>query len=770
VTHENEKFGRAEAPGRSEDARLLTGGGEFTADLSFPNMAHAVFIRSPHGHADIKAINVTEAATMDGVIAVYTAQDFPNIHTIPCRRAIKGRGGRVSVRPDRFPLAKGRVRHVGEAVAVIIADTKAQAEDAAVLVDVDYAPLDTVTQSAKAIALNAPQIWDDAPNNLCLDWERGDEDAVNAAFETAAHRVSLKTRNNRLVVAAMEPRAAIGVSEDDRLTLYACSQGVMTLHGALSQHVLKMPPEKIRVISGDVGGGFGMKTQVYPEYPVVMRAAEKLGRPVKWVASRSESFLSDNAGRDSIMTADMAFDKDGVILALRYHALQNVGAYLSASGPSSPTNNTAMCLAGCYRTPEIYTQVQCVFTNTAPLGPYRGAGRPEAAYMIERLMDMAADETGIDRVEIRRRNFVTPDQMPYTTPLDITYDTGEFEAILDKGLQLADWNGFATRRDVSEKNQKIRGLGIATFLEHAGAQTVESARIEFDENGGVILHSGAQSQGQGHIDSLGMLVAETLRLPRDKITVVQGDSDLSPTAGSTTGSRTMSVGGGAFHKAALEIIEKAKILAADHFECAVQDVEFEASGFRIAGTDQHLAFETLIAQSPTGALNTSVDYEAAAPTFPNGCHIAEVEIDPATGAMTLERYTGVDDSGRIINHMVVDGQLHGGIAQGAGQVMMEDGIYGDDGQLLAGSFMDYAMPRADTMPSFTLDFHPVHCTSNAIGVKGAGESGTIGSIPAVMNAVTDALKSVGVPPENMVEMPATPNALWRALTGHAPAG
>ena len=761
---EDEKFGRAEAPGRSEDARLLTGKGQFTADLDFPDMAHAVFVRSPHGHADIEGIDSKDAANAPGVLGVFTAEDFPDIHTIPCTRDAVGRDGRDLVKPDRYPLARGRVRHVGEAVAVVVADSRAQAEDAADLVMVDYAPLDAVTKPEKAIADGAPQLWPDAPNNVLLDWETGDEATVAAAFDQASHLIELETRNNRLMVAAMEPRAAIGRVEDGRLTLYAGSQGVMTMHTQISKHVLKMEkPDELRIITGDVGGGFGMKTQAYPEYPVVLKAAEKLDRPVKWVGTRAESFAVDNAGRDSQLTAKLALDENGGILALWYHSIQGMGAYLAASGPGSPTRNTAMCLSGCYRIPAIYAHVQCVFTNTAPIGPYRGAGRPEAAYMLERLMDLAAKETGLDRTEIRRRNFIPPDDMPYSTPLDVTYDSGEFEAILEKALPFADWDGFATRRDDTESAGKFRGLGIATFLEHAGAQTAESARIGFDESGRVVLYSGAQSQGQGHINTFAQLISETLGLPKDRITMVQGDSDLSPKAGSTTGSRTMSVGGGAFHKAALEVIEHAKTLAADHFECAPEDIEFDDGIFRIAGTDQTVRFETLIDQSPKGALDAEVDYDAAAPTYPNGCHIAEVEIDPETGTVSLERYTGVDDSGRVINHMIVDGQLHGGIVQGAGQVLMEHGVYDDDGQLIAGSFMDYAMPHADDMPSFTLDFHPVPCRTNAIGVKGAGESGTIGALPAVMNAITDALASAGVTAENMVEMPATPEAVWRAL-------
>ena len=762
--NKDEKFGRAEAPGRSEDARLLTGKGRFTADLDFPDMVHAVFVRSPYGHADIKNIDLAEAAAALGVVGVFTADDFPNIHSIPCARVILGRDGRELVRPDRFPLAKGRVRHVGECVAVVIAETKALAEDAADLVMIDYAPLEAVARPERAIKDSAPQLWPEAPNNILLDWDTGDKDAVDTAFKKAKYRIRLDTRNNRLMVSALEPRAAIGRLEAGRLTIYTCSQGVMTMHTQLSKHALKLDnPSNLRIVSGDVGGGFGMKTQAYPEYPVILRAAERLKRPVKWVGTRTESFASDNSARDSQLTAELALDEDGIILALRYRSIQGMGAYLSASGPSSPTRNTSMCLSGCYKIPHIYAHVECVFTNTAPVGPYRGAGRPEAAYVLERLMDMAAVETGIERTEIRRRNFIPPNAMPYSTPLDVTYDSGEFENILDKALRFADWDGFATRRKTSEADGKIRGLGIATFLEHAGAQTAESARIGFDDDGKIILFSGAQSQGQGHINTFRQLLSEILGVSEDRITMVQGDSDLSPTAGSTTGSRTMAVGGGAFHMAALEVIEKARNLAADQLECAVEDVEFNDGVYRVTGTDRTVTLENIIDMVPNEALETEVDYDAAAPTYPNGCHIAEVEIDPETGTLNLERYTGVDDSGYIINHMIVDGQLHGGIAQGAGQVMMENAIYSEDGQLLTGSYMDYAMPRADNMPSFALDFHPVPCRTNAIGVKGAGESGTIGAIPTVMNAIVDALKSAGVSSENMIDMPATPDKLWRVL-------
>ena len=766
MTNENEKYGRSEAPGRSEDARLLTGKGQFTADLTFPNMAHAVFVRSPHGHAEIACIDSSLALAKPGVIAVYAADDLQNIHPIPCTRIAQGRNGEKPVCPDRWPLAKERVRHVGEAVAVVIAETRTQAEDAAELVNVDYLPLDSIVRPEKAILDGAPQIWPNIANNLILDWDDGDKPATDRAFQTAAHTVKLVTRNNRLVVSAMEPRAAIGRVEDGRLTLYACSQGVKTLHSQLASLALRLNnPDDLRIVTGDVGGGFGMKTQCYPEYPVILRAAERLGRAVKWVANRAESFASDNSARDSQLTAEIALDNNGVIQALRYHSIQGMGAYLSASGPSSPTRNTAMCLSGCYRIPSIYIQVECVFTNTAPIGPYRGAGRPEAAYVIERLMDMASETTGIGRTEIRRRNFIPSEDMPYSTPLKVTYDSGEFNEILEKALPLADWDGFEMRRAVSENLGLLRGLGIACFLEHAGANTSESARIGFDEDNRLVLFSGAQSQGQGHIDAFRKLISETLGVSPERVTMVQGDSDISPSAGSTTGSRTMAVGGGAFHKAGLALIEKARLLAANQFECAPADVEFKKGFFLVAGTDRTVTLEKIIDTAPPGALDTEVNYEADAPTYPNGCHIAEIEIDPKTGALTLDRYTGVDDSGRIINHMIVDGQLHGGIAQGAGQVLMEDLIYDDDGQLISGSYMDYAMPRADNMPNFKLDFHPVPCRTNAIGVKGAGESGTIAALPTIMNAIANALKSAGVSNANMIDMPATPEKIWRALNG-----
>ena len=764
MTSENKKYGRFEAPGRSEDAKLLTGKGQFTADLTFPDMAYAVFVRSPHGHAEILSIDTSTSLDMAGVLAVYTADDLQNIFPIPCTKIAKGRDGRTPLCPDRWPLARDRVRHLGEAVAVVIAETRTQAEDAAELVNIEYLPLEAVTRPEKALENEAPLIWPKIANNLILDWEDGDKSATESAFANAAHVVKLITHNNRLIVSAMEPRAAVGRVEDGRLTLYACSQGVKTLHTQLAKLALRLNnPNDLRIVTGDVGGGFGMKTQCYPEYPVILRSAERLGRPVKWVASREESFTSDNSARDSQLTAEMALDNSGIIQGLRYHSIQGMGAYLSASGPGSPTRNTAMCLSGCYRIPSIYIQVKCVFTNTAPIGPYRGAGRPEAAYVIERLMDMASEELSIERTEIRKRNFIPPEDMPYSTPLNVTYDSGEFQKVMEKTLPLADWDGFMVRRKKSESVGKLRGLGIACFLEHAGANTIESARIGFDNDNRLVLFSGAQSQGQGHTDAFRQLLSETLFVSPKRIVVVQGDSDLSPIAGSTTGSRTMAVGGGAFHKAGLELIEKARLLAADIFECAPADVEFKEGLFLVVGTDKSVKLENIIDKAPNGALDTEVDYEAAAPTYPNGCHVAEIEIDPQTGAINLDRYTGVDDSGRVINHMIVDGQLHGGITQGAGQVLMEEAVYGDDGQLISGSFMDYAIPRADDMPSFKLDFHPVPCRTNAIGVKGAGESGTIAALPTIMNAITDALKSAGVANPNIVDMPATPETIWRAL-------
>ena len=765
------RYGEAQAPGRTEDLHLLTGHGRFTADASRPNQAYGVFLRSPHAHAEILSVDSAAARAMPGVLGVFTEADLRALGPIPCMMAPPGRDGREPVKPPRHPLARGRVRHVGEPVALVVATTEAAALDAAEQVAVDYRVLPAVTEVETAVAADAPILWPDAPANVALDYATGDAEAVEKAFAQAPHVVRLTLANNRLAVCTMEPRAALAEFDaaTGRYTLTTGSQGVTGMRDTLATAILRIPPAKLRVVSGNVGGGFGMKTQPYPEYAPLLHAARTLGRPVKWTASRSESFLSDNQARDGVMHVALALDGDYRFLALKVDALANMGAYLSAAGLGIATRNMAWCMAGVYDTPAIRLECKCVFTNTAPIGPYRGAGRPEASYAIERIVDQAAAELGVDRIELRRRNLIRPTAMPYRTPVTQIYDSGAFEEILDAARALADWDGFPERRDAARKRGRYRGIGIACFIEHAGARLGETARIRFGADGVVTVYSAAQSQGQGHFTTFAQVVAERLGIPFPQVRIVEGDSDIVPDGGQTTGSRSMAVCGAAMIAACDTAIETGKAIAAHLLEASVRDVAYEGGRFRIAGTDRALTLQAVAAGAGTGAwpadvpktLDTDLDFEAEAPTYPNGCHICEVEIDTETGAVTLERYAGVDDVGRVINPMIVDGQMHGGVAQGAGQALGEHCVYDpDSGQLLSGSFMDYTLPRAADLPFFDFAYHPVPCRTNPLGVKGAGKSGTIGAIPTIANAIMDALRQAGV---EAFDMPATPLRVWRML-------
>jgi carbon-monoxide dehydrogenase large subunit len=707
---------------------------------------------------------------MPGVLGVFTEADMRALRPIPCAPPPAGRNGSEAVKPPRPVLARGRVRHVGEPVALVVADSEAAALDAAERVRVDYRVLPAVTDVAAAIAPDAPQLWPEAPGNVALDYEAGDARAVERALAEARHVVRLKVINNRLAVCTMEPRAALAEFDAaaGRYTLSVGSQGVTGMRDTLAA-ILGVGPDRVRVVSGDVGGGFGMKTQPYPEYPALLHAARALGRPVAWTAGRGESFLTDNQARDGVIEATLALDADYRFRALKVEALANMGGYLSAAGLGIATRNMAWCMAGVYDTPAIHLAVKCVFTNTAPIGPYRGAGRPEASYIIERIVDQAAAELGVDRIDLRRRNLIRPAAMPYRTPVTQTYDSGAFEEILDEALVLADWDGFAARREESRRLGRHRGIGVACFIEHAGARLAETARLRFGADGVVTVYSAAQSQGQGHFTSFAQVIAERLGIGFTEVRIVEGDSDIVPSGGQTTGSRSMAVCGGAMMAACDKAIETGKAIAAHLLEASVRDVAYESGRFRIVGTDRALTLQAVAAGAGVGdwptdvpkTMDTDLDYEADAPTFPNGCHVCEVEIDPETGAVTLQRYAGVDDVGRVINRMIVDGQMHGGVAQGAGQALGEHCIYDTgSGQLLSGSFMDYALPRAADLPSFAFAYHPVPCRTNALGVKGAGESGTIGAIPAVANAIMDALRQAGV---NAFDMPATPHRVWRLL-------
>lgn len=764
-----DRFGEAQAPGRIEDRRLLTGGGEFTDDFAEPDQAYAAFLRAPVAHADIRAIDTTAAKTADGVLGVYTSADLGHLGTFPCSKPPMDRPGNELVVPPRHVLAVDRVRHVGEPIACVVAESYEAALDAAEMIDLTLETLPAVQDVETAVSPDAVQLYANADRNIAIDWTFGDTAAAAKIFDDAAHVARISIDNNRLAVCAMEPRAAIASydPEADKYTLRAGSQGVIGMRDTLANAIFHIDKERLRVLSGDVGGGFGMKTQPYPEYAAILVAAQDLGRPVRWTATRGESFLSDNQARDGIIHGELALDAGGRFLGLRASVLANMGAYL-ANGPGIATRNMAWCLSGVYALPLVHLNVQCLFTNTAPIGPYRGAGRPEASYVLERLVDQAAADLNCDPIELRRKNLIPVSAMPYQTAVEQVYDSGDFAAVLDAALPVADWSGFEARQRQSAARGKIRGIGIACVLEHAAANRAESARVTVSEDGRIIVYTGAQSQGQGHFTSFAQVVAGQLGVAPETVVVREGDSDTAPTGGATTGSRSLVVCGGAFIEACDVMVETGGEMAAHILEASSADIEYKEGRFWVAGTDRAVTLQEVATAAATSGwpdtlpatLAAAVDYEAAAPTYPNGCHICEVEIDPDTGQTTLCRYAAVDDVGRIVNQTIVDGQVHGAIVQGVGQVLTELCVYSDDGQLLTGSFMDYAMPRADDVPSFDLAYHPVPCTTNALGAKGAGESGTIGALPAVSNAVMNALRQVGV--QNF-EMPATPERIWRAL-------
>lgn len=766
------KFGIGQAVRRPEDVRLLTGHGQFADDVNRQDQLHGYFLRASYAHGEIRNVGTARAAMAPGVVAIYTGADLiaGGIGTIPAIFDLKSRDGSPLVKPPRHALAVGRVRHVGEPIALIVAETRAEAQDAAELIELEIEPLPAVTDVLDAVRPGAPQLWPDAPANTALDWEMGDGSAVDAAIAKAHHVTRLSLLSNRIVVNALEPRAALAEydASSDRLTLHAPSQGVFAMQRALAGAIFHIPPHKLRVLTGDVGGGFGMKTQPYPEYVAILFAARKLGRPIKWRNDRSESFLSDNQGRDSRFEATLALDAEGNFTALRIASYANLGAYLSAVGHFIPTVQHARSTASVYRTPAIHIHVKCVFTNTTPVGPYRGAGRPEANYVVERLIDTAARETGRDRVALRRQNLIPPSAMPYRTPVGEVYDSGDFAAVLDKALAAADWHGFPARRAQSEANGRLRGIGVSCYLEATGGALEEVADIFFEPDGAVSIVTGTQAMGQGHGTAFPQVVAHRLGVPFERVRLVQGDSDRLNGGGGSVGSRSMFISGGALAEACDQVIERARVAAGHFLEAAVADIEFRDGRFAVAGTDRSIGLLDLAERVRTATglpngvpttLDVRTNYNAAAHTYPNGCHIGEVEIDPETGVAKIVSYLMVDDVGTVINPMIVEGQVHGGVAQGAGQILMEDCIY-RDGQLLTGSFMDYVMPRADDFPPFDVRHHSVPAKTNPLGAKGAGEAGTTGAMPTVMNAILDALSAKGI---MAFEMPATPLRVWEAL-------
>jgi carbon-monoxide dehydrogenase large subunit len=767
------KFGVGQPVSRKEDPTLLRGQGRYTDDVNLAGQAYAVMVRSKLAHGVLKGIDAKAAAAMPGVLAILTNADLEaaGFGPLKCAMNIPARDGSPMKTPPRPSLAKGKVRYVGEAVACVVAETAVQAKDAAEAVELDIEELPAVTNPGDALKPGAPQIHDEAPGNLVLDFHYGDAEAVKKAFGAAAHVTRLEINSNRIVVNAMEPRSAIGSYDpkSERWTLHVGCQGVMGIRGGLAKDVLQVAPDKVRVLTGNVGGSFGMKSQVYPEYGPLLLASKKLGRPVKWTDERSESFLSDHAGRDHQRIAELALDEDGRFLAVRLSGTGNAGAYIYPPMPA--TTNAVKNLIDVYATPAMEVNAQVVFTNTTPVAAYRGAGRPEGNYYMERLIDTAAREMGIDRVEMRRRNHIVPAQMPYKAPSGMNYDSGEFTAVLDKALAASDWNGFEARKAESARHGKLRGRGVGSYLEVTGPPAKEYGGIRFEQDGTITMLSGTLDYGQGHATPFAQVLSEQTGIPFDRFRLLQGDSDQLKVGGGTGGSKSALVGSQAFLEAGDKLIDQGKQIAAHVLEAATADIEFVKGRYVIAGTDRSISIVEL-ADRLRGGLKLPADLPQSLDvshisdnppfSFPNGCHVAEVEIDPDTGTIEVVRYFMVNDFGTVINPMLVAGQAHGGVIQGIGQALMERTVYDPQGQPIAGSFMDYAMPRATDAPDFSIENHSVPCKTNRLGVKGCGEAGCAGALPSVMNAIVDALAGHGV---THIDMPVTPEKVWRVLNG-----
>ena len=768
-----EKVGVAQPVRRVEDPRLLKGAGRYTDDIVLPGMLAGVVLRSPHAAAKLGAIDTSAARALPGIRAIYTAADLKadGIAPLPCAAPVQNKDGSDMAAPPHPALAEGAVHHVGDPVAFIVADTAQQARDAAEAIMVEYDLQPAITDLTGAIEPGAPLVWPQAARNIVFDWEIGDKAATDAAFAKAAHVTKLTVVNNRIVVSSMEARVALADydAQAGRWTLYANTQGGWLVKGLLGP-VFGTEPEKFRVVTPDVGGGFGMKLFLYAEHVLTCYAARKLGRPVKWVSERSEAFVCDTQGRDNVTTGELAIDKDGRFLALRTRNIANMGGYLSTFAPYIPTIAGTGVLASVYGFQAVYANVIGVFTNTVPVDAYRGAGRPEANYLVERLVDAAARELKIDPAELRRRNMVPPDAMPHATPVGKSYDSGDFRRVLDTGLARMDYAGFAARRADAVKQGKRRGFGFSYYLEATGGDPTERAEIRFADDGFVDVYVGTQSTGQGHETAYVQLTANRLGIDGEKIRIRQGDTDTIPVGGGTGGARSLYSEGQAILATTDTVIDKGKQAAAEVLEAAVADITFAAGRFSIVGTDRSIDIlalaETQRKKAAAGQQATTLDAAEVANidfhTFPNGCHMAEVEIDPDTGVVEVVRYTVCDDVGKAVNPLIVRGQVHGGVAQGTGQALFERTAYDpDSGQLLSGSFMDYTLPRASDLPDIEVELVEVPCASNPLGVKGAGEAGAVGSPPAVINAVLDALAQDGI---THIDMPATPEKVWRALS------
>ena len=767
------KYAIGQSVPRTEDPRLLKGRGRYVDDFTLPNQAFAAMVRSPHAHAEIKAIDTSAAMALPGVLAVLTGADYEadGLGGIVGPSPFKRRDGSPMFRPPRPAVTRDRVRHVGQIVAVVVADSVNLAKDAAELVSVDYETLPVVVATDKATNADSPGIWADCPGNESFVYECGDRAATDAAITSAPHVFSHRFVINRVHASTMEPRGALADYDPgrDHYTIYAGMQRPFAARGTLCKNVFHIRENQLRFVTGDMGGSFGMKGAIYPEIPLVAWASRRVGRPVKWRCDRSEGFVADDHARDNVSAVDLALDDDGKFLAFRIRTIANLGAYLSSGGFGPPTNNTGG-LAGVYTTPAIHVEVSAVFTNTCPTSAYRGAGRPEASYILERIIDIAAREMGIDPAEIRRRNLIAPDAMPYKTPLTFTYDCGEFETILDRTLEKARYGSFGDRRARSERDGKLRGIGMSYTIERAAAPQSETAELRFDASGTATLLVGTTPHGQGHETVFKQILCEKLGFEPEDIAVFEGDTDKVSYGTGTGGSRSAAIGGSAVLKAAEKVIEKARKIAAHLLEASDQDIVFEDGRFLIAGTDRSVDFQEAAVAAfkpdkiPTGMEQGLYEFATYSPevnNYPNGCHICEVEVTPETGEIEILDYKVIDDCGVELNPLLVKGQVHGGIAQGAGQALMEDIVYDTgSGQLLSGSFMDYTMPRADNFCAFDVGAYPVPTKTNPLGVKGVGEAGTVGSLAAVMNAVNNALEPVGV---KHVEMPLTPSRVWRAI-------
>ena len=778
------QFGLGQPVRRLEDPRLLMGDGRFADDISVPNQAYAFVVRSPHAHAIIRSIDIGAAIKSTGFLGVLTGADAEEdgIGLMPCLGAHRIAPD-PTLEPPRPILTSDRVRYVGDCVALVIAETPDGARDAAERIYVDYEPLPAVCELADAVLPDAPTVFESVPGNLCTDVSKGDGDAVKRALLDAAHVTRLRLINNRVIANPMEPRAALGMFEQgrDRFTLFAPTQGVHSLRNWLADHIFDLPRHQIRVVTDDVGGGFGVKMILYPEYALVLWAARRFGRPVKWSGDRSEAFLSDAHGRDHVTDATLGLDADGRILALEADTLANMGAYLTTMGPYIPIIG-ANLLSGVYTVPHLHTRIRCVMTNTVPLDAYRGAGRPEAAYVIERMIEAAAGEMGLAPEEIRRRNIVPANAIPYTTCFGETFDSGDFAGVMDAALDAAGWTIFADRQAESAARGMCRGIGFATYIEacgggsdsaarrkSSGAGPDEMAEIRVDPTGSVSLFIGSQCNGQGHATAFTQIIADRLGIAPSSVRVLQGDTDVIPYGAGTGYSRSVTVGGVAVEGAALRVRDKAVRIAAEMLEAAAEDIEVTAQDFRVAGTDRAVTFAQIATRAysvggqPDDAdfgLIERYQFVPTAVTYPNGCHVCEIEVDPETGAVTILRFTVVDDFGRVVNPMLLDGQVHGGCGQGIGQALLEDCRYDGHGQLLSASFLDYCLPRADDLPTFSVQTRNIPCETNPLGLKGAGEAGAIGAPPAVINAIVNALAQWGV---THIDMPATPERVWKAL-------